>query len=350
MAQSLKILVIRFSSLGDLVLTTPVFREIKKLHPQSHLTLLTSHPLGRILDNNPHIDQVIHHPRQESWQELNQQVQSLKKLSFDVIYDIHRSLRSRWVCWRLKSFFSKKPQIWKINKNGLQRTLLIQWKINLLKHAPSQREIYLKPLQAQAAQNLEAHTELFPSEADQANVEALLKAHDLLAQPMICIGPSASFRGKCWPLKNYHALIASLLKQHYTVVLVGGKGEEEALQLKKSFGEQVHNMAGKLNFLESATLLGHASVVVSNDTSVAHMAEAMGVPVVVIFGPTVREFGYAPHLKKSVLVEHPLPCRPCTRTGKGECKIAQKRLCLTSISPQAVHEQIAAVIGSLSEK
>lgn len=349
MSQPLKILVIRFSSLGDIILSTPVFREIKRLYPQSHLTFLTSQ-LGKVVENNPHIDRVIYHSRQESRQELNQLIQSLQKLSFDVIYDIHRSLRSRWICWKLKRFFSKKLQIWKINKNGLKRTLLIQWKINFLKEALSQREIYLNPLTRHTNQPLDASTELFPSEADKANVEAVIREHALHEKPMICIGASASFPGKCWPLGHYQSLISFLLQENYHVVLMGGKGEEETQKLKSTFGDQIYNMAGKLTFLESATLLERAAVVVSNDTSIAHMAEAVGVPAVVIFGPTVREFGYAPHLKQSALMEHELSCRPCTRTGKGECKIIQQRLCLTSVTPQAVYEQVQAIVRPFSEK
>lgn len=349
MTQSLKILIIRFSSLGDIILTTPVFRELKKIYPESHLTFLTSEEFGGMVANNPYIDQIIYHVRQESWQELNQLIQSLQKLSFDLIYDIHRSLRSRWICWKLqRNFFKKQPALWKINKNGWKRTLLVHWKINMLKHSISQREIYLKPLQSHTSQLLDSSTELFPSEEDKTQIQAILKKNQLIPKKFICIGPSASFPGKCWPLEHYQALISCLLEQKWDVVLVGGKKEEEPQHLKQIFGNRIHNMAGETRLLESASLLDSAALVVSNDTSIAHMAEAMGVPILTIFGPTVREFGYAPFLKQSVLIEQDLPCRPCTRNGKGECKIAQKRLCLTSITPQSVYAQVQHILKHLS--
>ncbi len=350
MQTSFKILLIRFSSLGDLVLTTPVFRELKKIYPHSHLTFLTSQEFGKIVANNPYIDQTIYHPRQESWQALTELIQSLKKQSFDVIYDSHQSLRSRWICWKLGgSFLKKGSQIWKINKEGWKRTLLIKWKINLMKSTLSQRERFLKPLQRQVSDPLNPQTELFPSHENTTLVKKILNEHQLSSQRFICIGPSASFPGKCWPLEHYQTLITQLLAQHWAIILVGGKNEEEPEKLKQYFGESIHNLAGKLGLLESAALLSHAFLVVCNDTSIGHIAEAMGTPAIIIFGPTVREYGYAPFLPKSVLIEKDLPCRPCTRNGKGECKITAKRLCLTSIPPQTIYEQILNITQNASQ-
>ncbi|MBF0287930.1 MAG: glycosyltransferase family 9 protein [SAR324 cluster bacterium] len=339
-----KILIIRFSSLGDIVLTTPVFREVKRIYPHSHITLLTSTDFSNVIMNNPYIDAVIEHPRRESWQELHQLTRYLKKKSFDLIYDIHCSLRSRFIRWQLQNFFSKKnQQIWKINKQEFKKILLIRRGINLLKGGISQRGMFLSPLQQQTPIALNLTTELFPSAEDKEKIEMLLQTLNLPTKHFICIGPSASFHGKCWPIEFYQNLIELLLNQNWPIVLVGSKSEVEPVQLKNYFGDKVHNLAGKLNPLESATLLHHAFLAVCNDTSIGHLAEAMGTPVITIFGPTVREFGYAPFLKQSILVENDLSCRPCTRNGKGECKINQKRLCLTSISPQMVYDHILQV-------
>ncbi len=344
MPQPLKILVIRFSSLGDIVLCTPVFRELKKIFPESHVTFLTSKEQGRVLDNNPYIDQVIYHLRQDSLQELNQLSERLYQQSFDIIYDIHRSLRSRWICWKLKPFFQKRsPLLWKINKYGWQRTLLIHWKLNLLRNGPSQREIFLRPLQSQTCQALAYRTELFPSSQDKTTIKIFLKEHHLDSRRLICIGPAASFPGKCWPLSHYQALVSRLLAEQWQVVLVGGEKEEESKRLKQHFGGAIYNLAGKLTPLESASLLEQARIVVCNDTSIAHIAEAMNTPTIAIFGPTVQEFGYFPYLEQSMPIEVDLPCRPCSRTGKGECKIKQKRLCLTSISPQLVFNRVVQI-------
>ncbi len=344
----LKILVIRFSSLGDLVLCSPVFRELKKVFPESHVTFLTSKQHGQILDNNPYIDQVTFHPRRETFRELNQLAEQLNQQSFDIIYDIHCSLRSRWICWNMKSFFQRRPPVvWKINKRGWQRTILILWKLNLLRNGFSQREVFLHPLQSQTSQPLACRTELFPSSQDKTTVKNYLRENRLDSGRLICIGPSASVPGKRWPLTHYQSLVSKLLAEKWQIVLIGGDKEEESKRLKQYFGEDICNLAGKLTPLGSAALLEQARLVVCNDTSIAHIAEAMNTPAIAIFGPTVREFGYFPYLEKSVAIEMNLPCRPCSRTGKGECKITQKRLCLTSISPQLVFNRVVQITQSV---
>ncbi len=129
-----KILVIRFSSLGDLVLTTPIFRELKRFYPDAEITLLTSSGLGSVLDNNPQIDHVIMHSRKETRMQLKFLIQNLRKEKYDLIYDAHRSLRSIWIVWNLSGFgILKKPEVWSINKRSWQRSLLIRLKLNLLK-------------------------------------------------------------------------------------------------------------------------------------------------------------------------------------------------------------------------
>ncbi len=343
--KNLKILVIRFSSLGDLVLTTPVFRELKKVYPFCHLTFLTSTGFGAVIDHNPHIDEFLYFDRKSNKADLEKLIQHLKEQQFDIVYDAHQSLRSRWICWHLCGWWFQKgkPERWKINKHSWQRNLLIYGKINLMQNPLSQRERLLHPLQQRSSLPLNTHTELFPGAVIRMKVSQLLQQRGISEGRFLCIGPSASFPGKCWPLSHYQTLIEWLLEQQWQIVLVGGKGEAETQLLKTHFGEAVQSMAGELSPLESAALLERASLVICNDTSIGHLAEAVKTPAVVIFGPTVREWGYGPFLQNSMLMEMSLPCRPCTRNGKGNCKIPQKRLCLTSLSPQMVYEQVRRI-------
>ena len=94
--------------------------------------------------------------------------------------------------------------------------------------------------------------------------------------------------------------------------------------------------------LESAELIKYASYVITNDTSIAHLAEAVKTPTIVIFGSTVREFGYAPFLEESKLVETKvsLSCRPCSKDGRGKCKNINYLKCLTTISPEMISSLI----------
>ena len=111
MIQPNKILVIRFSSLGDLILTSPIFRELRRIFPGANLNLLTSVGFGDVLDNNPHLDRIIKHPRKENFEQLKQLIEELQAEEFDLIYDAHRSMRSRWIVLRLTAFGMKRQPI-----------------------------------------------------------------------------------------------------------------------------------------------------------------------------------------------------------------------------------------------
>jgi heptosyltransferase-2 len=135
-------------------------------------------------------------------------------------------------------------------------------------------------------------------------------------------------------------------------VLVGGANESENTKLEHDFSGKVINAAGKFSPLESAELLRHARIVVTNDTSISHLAEAMQTPAIVFFGATVREFGYTPFLKDSKIIEtsENLSCRPCSRDGRGKCRNPDKLRCLTSITPEMVLSKIPELNYCKSEK
>ena len=339
--------------MGDLVLTTPIFRELKRVFPDTEITLLTSSGTGSVLNNNPHIDHFIWHKRKESYSELNYLIKKLQKKKFDLVYDAHRSLRSIWIVWNLTRFgFHKTPKVWLIKKRSLQRSILINFKLNFLKNTPSQRQHLLLPLQNQTSMVLNNHTELFPDQNTVMQIKNFLNKNNLLQKKYIAIGASASYPLKRWPLKYFQELISKLIKQDCPVVLVGGANEPENTKLEHDFSGKVINAAGKFTPLESAELLRHARIVVTNDTSISHLAEAMQTPAIVFFGATVKEFGYPPFLKESTIMEtkEKLSCRPCSRDGRGRCSNPDNLRCLTSITPEMVLSIIPELNNQNSEK
>ena len=334
-----KILIIRFSSLGDIVLTTPIYREIKRVFPDSRISVLTSNDLGSVLENNKHIDNLILHKRKETLDQLNKLIKKLQYERFDLIYDAHRSLRSMWIVWNLSGYgLSKIPKIWNVKKRSFRKNLLISFKFNFLKNSPPQRVHLLKPLQDHSSLILKDHTELFPERNTTIFVKEFLKKNGLLSKEFIAIGPSASYSLKCWPLSHFFELISGLLKKDWPLVLVGGKNETETSQIENKFSGKLHNVSGQFSVLESAELLKQAWRTLTNDTSISHLSEAMGTPTLVFFGPTVREFGYAPFLKESKILEtnEKLTCRPCSRDGRGNCHNSDYLRCLKTISPADV--------------
>jgi len=334
------------------VLTTPIYRELRKVYPNSRLTLLTSEGFGRVLENNPHLDEIIYHHRKETRNDLENLIDQLRLQKFDLIYDIHNSLRSRWIGWQLKRH-APKPEHWLIEKRTLARELQIRFGWAQFFNGKSQREQWLEPLRRHHTGALSTKTELFPSVADKNYVKAWLNQNDLQDKPFVCIGASASFPLKCWPLQNFKKLIENIIQSGISVVLVGTNGEIETEELAEYFrgSQNVFCAAGMFTILQSAALLEMANAVVANDTSIVHLAEAMRTPSIALFGPTVKEFGYAPMLAQSRLMETDLAlrCRPCSRTGKGTCKNRQQQICMYSISTQKVWDAAQLLLPKVRE-
>ncbi len=334
------------------MLTTPICRELRKVYPDSRLTLLTSEGFGRVLENNPHLDEIIYHHRKETRNDLEKLIDQLRLQKFDLIYDIHNSLRSRWIGWQLKRH-APKPEHWLIEKRTLARELQIRFGWAQFFNGKSQREQWLEPLRRHHTGALSTKTELFPSVADKNYVKAWLNQNDLQDKPFVCIGASASFPLKCWPLQNFKQLIENIIQSGISVVLVGTNGEIETEELAEYFrgSQNVFCAAGMFTILQSAALLEMANAVVANDTSIIHLAEAMRTPSIALFGPTVKEFGYAPMLAQSRLIETDLAlrCRPCSRTGKGTCKNREQQICMYSISTQKVWDAAQLLLPKVRE-
>ena len=108
------------------MLTTPIYRELRKIYPEAQLTLLTSEGFGRVLENNPHLDEIIYHHRKETRNDLKELINQLRLQKFDLIYDIHNSLRSRWISWQLKRH-APKSEHWLIEKRTIARELQIRF-------------------------------------------------------------------------------------------------------------------------------------------------------------------------------------------------------------------------------
>ncbi|NQU65901.1 MAG: glycosyltransferase family 9 protein [SAR324 cluster bacterium] len=333
-----RVLIIRFSSLGDIILLTPLFREINHHFPGVKIDFLTSTTFAGVCANNPHINQIIAIDRKEGFLALKRFVSEHPHDRYDLIIDAHRSLRSRLLLIKwlgIFSGFSRKTV--SIDKRSLKRNILLLTGINRMKNAISQREVYLSLISHLTDHaKLETGTELYPDPKEKERVLNIIREYQLEGKKIAALGPGASYKGKCWPQESFLELSEALQKAGYPVILLGSGEETEPHWICENSSVKPLNLAGKLSFLETAALLEYCSLVVSNDSAVVHFAEAMKVPALAIFGPTVREFGYAPFLTRSRTIEIDLKCRPCSRNGKGKCTNPIQRQCLRDIKVQTV--------------
>jgi heptosyltransferase-2 len=163
-------------------------------------------------------------------------------------------------------------------------------------------------------------------------------------QEVIALAPGAAHHTKRWPLEYWQDLARRLAAAGYAIIAVGGTGDAAAGQaVCDAVGTSSTNAAGSFGLQGTGALLARCRALVSGDTGVMHMATAVGTPVVALFGPTVRPFGFFPYTRKAVVLERNLDCRPCTAHGSAECPLGHHH-CLRQIEPGEVEAVVRRVV------
>ncbi len=331
----LRVLCVRFSSIGDVLLTTPLVRALHRRHPDAELYFVTKRAMAPLVLENPHLNGVIELAPDESLPHLAQRLRDLRPTHG---LDLHGSLRS--AALRLLV-----PCQWgRYSKRKLARTALIAAKINMYgKHVPVPERYF------EAARALDVHPdggppEFFLAPAARERVARWLTERGLDRQPFAALAPGAAHATKRWPMRHWTALAEHLRRMGYGLVAVGGPGGGGGgdRELASQLGPGVHNAAGEFTLQETGACLARATVLVSGDTGVMHMATGVGTRVVALFGPTVEPFGFFPYASRAEVLERDLGCRPCSAMGTERCPLGHHR-CLEEIVP----DQVAAAVQRL---
>ncbi len=306
-----KILLLRFSSIGDIVLTSPVVRCLKKQLEGVEIHYLTKKPFASILEASPYIDKVYTFDKVD--QPLKEVVKALQKEQYDLVVDLHKNFRSWYVSKKLgvRTFTFKKlnPQKW----------LLTQFKINWMPEVHIV-DRYLETVSSLGIQNDGKGLDYTIPASDYIQASSIDKR--LENKPYLVFVIGAAHATKRLPPSKIKA-ICSLLKDEL-IVLIGGKGEVEAAHLIETAGPHIINTCGQFNLHQSASIVDQARLVIAHDTGFMHIAAALKRPIVSVWGNTVPEFGMYPYLPANgpqfSLIEHPkLACRPCSKIGYSEC-------------------------------
>lgn len=306
----MKFLIIRFSSIGDIVLTTPVIRCLKKKFPASEVHYATKKAFRSIIEKNPYVDKV--HSLEGSTMAL---ANKLRGENFDCIIDLHHNQRTLLLKWLLgKKSFS-------FNKINLEKWLMVTFKINRLpgKHIVDR---YLETCLPLGVENDYLGLDYFLSPEDEIQI------HDLptgFHQGYIGWVTGAKQNTKKFPISK---IIHALQYINYPVILLGGKEDapeaEKIISSLSAHAHSVYNACGKYSLNQSASLIKQAKFIISNDTGLAHIAAAFKKPVISIWGNTIPEFGMSPYYGRPGIVNpqfeiKDLNCRPCSKLGFNEC-------------------------------
>ncbi len=302
---TIKFLLIRFSSIGDIVLTSPVIRGLKQQVEHSEVHFVTKKKNAGLVTSNPYIDKV--YLLEENISEL---IHSLEKEQYDYVIDLHQNFRSN----RIKR--SLGCPAFSFDKLNWQKWLMVQCKINRL---PEQHivERYLETVS------------VFDVKDDGQGLDYFIPegaGFDTTQLPLIFQNGYVAFviAGTYFTKKLPAEKISEICREiPYPVILLGGKEENEVgeLVLSQSKGN-VLNYAGKITLNQSASLVRDAKVVLTNDTGLMHIAAAFGKKILSFWGNTIPEFGMIPYQadKASERVEVTgLKCRPCSKLGHQKC-------------------------------
>jgi ADP-heptose:LPS heptosyltransferase len=301
-----KILIIRFSSIGDIVLTTPVIRCVKKQFPDAEVHYVTKEVFKNILIHNPYIDKV--HTFKEDISEL---YEPLKAENFDVVIDLHKNLRSLRLKQKLKA------KNYSFDKLNLQKFLAVNFKqINKLpnKHIVDRYFDAVAPLGIKSDGKGLDH---FIHQNDRVDVSSLLTDH--LKKTFVALVVGGSYFTKKIPLNKLSEICKN---SKLPIIVLGGKEDKPVGDELQNQFPQLINTCGQYTINQSASIIDQAEWVVSSDTGLMHIAAAFNKKIISLWGNTIPAFGmapYLPNLENKILEVKNLGCRPCSKLGFKKC-------------------------------
>jgi heptosyltransferase-2 len=345
-----KILVIRFSSIGDIVLASPLIRVLRKRLPSSQIDFVVRKQYAGLVHYNPHLNFIYEFDAQGGFEELHRLASTIRHEKYDLIIDIHNSLRSRYI----RSFSGAKDVV-VINKRIFARTMLVRLKKNYYQDIVSVADRYIEPLGTYGIENDAQGLEIFIPDETVSRVSGKMSSLKLRTfKKVIGFCPSAKHATKRWPEERFiEAGIRLVRELKAKVILFGGKSDIALCTAianginSKSEGECATEYSDQFSLLETAAAMQFCDVIVTNDSGLMHIAAAMKKKVVAIFGSTVREFGFFPVDTENIVIERKgLYCRPCSHIGRSNCPEGHFR-CMNEIQIDDVVDAIKAVDGGI---
>ncbi len=325
--EKVKILIIRLSSIGDIIQALSVIGPLQEKFPKCEIHWVVRKDLYEIVKLCPNVQKIYAIDRNKGFKELKALLSDLRKEHYTHIYDAHNNIRSRFLSFFLKpSFFIRR------SKHRLKRFLLFQFHINFFKKNLTAFDTYILPLQKWGitAKTLKNSQLTLPQEEQ----EKIRK--QIPFKRFVTLIPAAAWDLKRWPEDYWRKLIGSMPNENF--ILLGGKSDEYIDDIVTPDNQnRVFNLRGKLSLLESIALVSMSQMVVGCDTGLSHAADQMGIPIVFLIGPTA--FGRPVRHSSYTLMTH-LPCQPCSKDGSGRCKNPIYKKCMYDIHPQMVKSQI----------
>lgn len=333
-----KILVVRLSSLGDIVILTPIFRQLRKQFPDAQIDFVVKYEFTSLVEGNHFLTNIVAYhaqPTLKGWLIL---CRYFRSQNYDLFIDMHNNLRSKI----LGIYLRKVPRL-RFHKPRIRRFLLFYCWINLFPRSFRLLGEYFRVLAPLGIEQENAKPEIFLSELMRKQAWDILSRYHV-KKPFVTILPVAAWRNKRYPLEKYGELAQRINDElQISVVFLGLESDEYLDDLQSLRDGRIVKIVGQTNLEESIAILRECELVIGNDTGLTYAAESMGVPVVLILGPTSQETGAGQYGDRSITIEKKLWCRPCSQKGDRRC-YRRHQYCLEKITVDEVFESVRKIL------
>ncbi len=343
-----KILLIQLGDIGDVVLTTPTIRALKKNNPSGEIFVLLRSFATELLEGCPWVDGVIslNKEKRKFREKMTYQkdfLSGLRRKRFELAIDLRAGTRGAFLSYisgaRLRvGRYRGDGKLW---RNRLF-THLIKPENELQQYSALHNLNILAPFNLTIE---DTSPELSVTKEREIGAENILRKEQVPSdKPIIALHPFSRWRYKEWSIRNYIKLINYIGSKYKVSILITGSIDERdrASKIAKSCKIDVHNLAGKTSLGELAAILKKCSLLIGIDSASMHIAAAVGTPTITIFGPS-SPVNWAPRGRQHKIITKNLPCVPCRQKG---CNNSEVSRCLEELS---VDEVIPVIDDKLME-
>ncbi|MEM6532119.1 MAG: glycosyltransferase family 9 protein [Myxococcota bacterium] len=331
-----RVAVIRFSSVGDIVLTTPALHALKRALPETEILYVTKPAMRPLIAHSPHVDSLVYLEKDESPANLARRIRELEP---DALVDLHGTLRSRLLRWSLRGI---RQVVWQKRPWGDNIPVRLGWRPYRAAMPISDR--YHAAMEALVGESIpRGELRYVVGSADQDEADRALRdvgvSHD---EVLIGLSPGAKWETKRWPIERFCALADRIHNSGWRVVVTGSRDEEA---LSRAIIERVPaavSLTGGLTLGALGGVIARCTAFVANDSGPMHIARGLGVPTLAFFGTTdPKQFEFAGH----ALMYASEPCSPCHFYGRERCPKGHFR-CMTELSVDSAWD---ALVGRVEQ-
>lgn len=332
-----KILIIRFSSIGDVLQCMSIIGGLQKSLPNAEIHWLVRSDIASILSLDPRIKKIWAFDKKSGFKGLRKLANTLRKEQYSYVYDAHSNIRSNIVkisiCPFWKRWLGIAPKFTLRSKERLKRILLFKFRVNRFPTPFRGMVSFQNPLKKWRISDFNSTPPKWNfSETTQEKIQQLVP---LDFENTICLVPSAAWELKRWPVEYWKELILAMPEQNF--VIIGGPNDTFCEAIANTAPERSINLAGKSSLMDSCYVVYKSALTISADTGFIHAADLFGKKGIFLAGPTAFGFPTGKHI---CILQKEMPCRPCTKDGRGSCSRKVHKECLVSLTPNLVAQTV----------